>query len=34
MNLKNCEVRPAKGSHHLYGPETFQKVAEHTKDIA
>jgi L-arabinose isomerase len=34
MNLKQYEVWFITGSQHLYGPETLQKVAEHSQEIA
>lgn len=34
MNLKNLEVWFVTGSQHLYGEETLNKVAEHSKTIA
>jgi L-arabinose isomerase len=33
-NLKSLEVWFVTGSQHLYGEETLQKVAEHSKTIA
>ena len=34
MNLKNYEVWFLTGSQHLYGPETLDQVAVHSKEIA
>src|SRR5579872_4453845 len=34
MDLKQFEVWFVTGSQHLYGPETLQKVAEHSQTIA
>jgi L-arabinose isomerase len=34
INLKSLEVWFVTGSQHLYGPETLQKVAEHSQEIA
>jgi len=34
MNLKNFEVWFVTGSQHLYGTETLEKVADHSKKIA
>lgn len=33
-NLKNFEVWFLTGSQHLYGPETLEKVANHSKEIS
>jgi L-arabinose isomerase len=34
INLKQFEVWFVTGSQHLYGPETLEKVAEHSREIA
>src|SRR3954467_6024133 len=34
IDLKQFEVWFVTGSQHLYGPETLEKVAEHSKEIA
>src|SRR4051794_1887876 len=34
IDLKQFEVWFATGSQHLYGPQTLEKVAEHSKEIA
>src|ERR1700690_2021357 len=34
MDLKQYEVWFVTGSQHLYGPETLEKVAEHSGEIA
>ncbi len=34
MNLKELEAWFVTGSQHLYGPETLEKVAEHSRQIA
>ncbi len=34
IDLKQCEVWFVTGSQHLYGPETLQKVAEHSRALS
>jgi hypothetical protein len=34
IDLKQYEVWFVTGSQHLYGPETLEKVAEHSREIA
>src|SRR5256886_5152791 len=34
IDLKQFDVWFVTGSQHLYGPETIEKVAEHSKEIA
>ena len=34
IDLKNYEIWFVTGSQHLYGPETIEKVAEHSREIA
>jgi L-arabinose isomerase len=34
INLKQYEIWFVTGSQHLYGPETIQKVAEHSREVA
>ena len=34
IDLKQYEVWFITGSQHLYGPQTLEQVAEHSKEIA
>ena len=34
IDLRQFEVWFVTGSQHLYGPETLEKVAEHSREIA
>ena len=34
IDLSNYEVWFLTGSQHLYGPETLEQVAEHSREIA
>src|SRR5450631_1127523 len=34
IDLKQCDVWFVTGSQHLYGPETIEQVAQHSREIA